>query len=136
MKVVLAYIPELINFSGLTIGLTNLYNHTIISNSGVKQNLINISGELYYSNLTEDYTGVYNVDLFHGSGYIGQGTVKLDNASGYYIIDDPFYDAIDFSDVSLYPIETGNNQFNQQYASKSQIDSLQIKVNQIIEKLQ
>lgn len=132
-KILLAYLPELIGFSGLTIGVTPVYSHTIISNSGIPQPLINISGELYSSLLYDDFQGTYNVDLYHGSGYIGQGIVDISAASGYYIIDDPLKDSL--SDVSKYPIETGDIQFNQQPASKSQIDSIQIKINQILERL-
>lgn len=140
MKVLLAYIPELLNMSGLQIGVTELYSHSIVSNSGLKQNLLNISGEAYYSNLNDNLVGLYNVDLFHSTNYIGKGTVKIESASGYYIIDDPRIQtsnfAFDLSGISLYPIETGNIQFNQQNATKSQIDSLQIKINQILEELQ
>lgn len=138
MKVLLAYIPELPNMSGLQIGVTELYSHSIISNSGFKQNLLNISGEAYYSNLNDNLVGLYNVDLFHSTNYIGKGTVRIESASGYYIIDDPRIQThgFDFSGISLYPIETGNIQFNQQNATKSQIDSLQIKINQILEELQ
>ena len=135
-KILLAYLPELTNFAGiLNIGITPLYQHNIISNSGVVQQLINVSGELFSSVLTQDLVGNYNVDLYHGSNYIGNGTVDLASASGYYIIDNPVGDDIDLSDVSRYPIETGNIQFNQEYATKSQVDSLQIKINQILDRL-
>lgn len=134
-KVLLACLPELINFSGLTIGVTPIYQHNIISNSGFVQPLLNVSGELFSSVLTSDLVGNYNIDLFHGSNYIGNGTVDISSASGYYVIDAPTENDIDLSDVSRYPVETGNIQFNQEYATKSQIDSLQIKINQILDRL-
>lgn len=89
MKVLLARLPELIGLSGFTLGVTNLQQTTILNNGGVAAPFLPYIDDLFYTNLNEDLTGVFNVNVYKGVNYIAQGYVNLLATSGYYLVEGP-----------------------------------------------
>lgn len=115
MQVLLARLPDLIGLSGLTVGITALQQATILNNSGTAQSLTNQSGDIFYANLDGSWDGWYNVDVYHNSNYVAQGSVKFAAASGYYLVDDPVVahdDLYDDLNTSISGINTTVSSIN------------------------
>ena len=89
MKVLIAKLPGFSNLSGLTVAVTSLYNPQILNNSGISEALINSSGDMFYANIEEDFTGWYGATVYQNGNYIADGAIKFGSASGYYLVDDP-----------------------------------------------
>lgn len=108
MKTVLAKLPDFIGLSGVTIGITNLQQSTILNNGGIPQPFINTSGSIFAADIVENLTGWYDSNVYHNGNEIAFGSVRLESGSGPFYIGDSISSTVVVVPAASLPSVSGN----------------------------